>query len=92
MGGSKDINLTLPAIELADLSHKASVLRDVLGADRDFEVELEKVVKLRNDVDHVKEIVRSDADLNGLVEHLETAEAWLRILKNTEAANVGLSE
>lgn len=81
-------NLTLPSIELADLGHKATVLRETLGADRDFENELEKVVKLRNDVDHVKDIVRSDADLKGFVEHLETAEAWLRILKGSGPAAV----
>jgi len=77
-------NLTLPMIELADLWHKAKLLRGTLGADRDFEAELGKVVKLRNDVDHVKDIVRSDADLKGFVEHLETAEAWLHILKSSE--------
>jgi hypothetical protein len=82
-------NLTLPTIELADLWHKAKVLRGILGAGRDFEAELEKVVKLRNDVDHVKEIVRSDADLKGFVEHLETAEAWLHILKSSEALGRG---
>jgi hypothetical protein len=77
-------NLTLPTIELADLWHKAKLLRGILGAGRDFEAELAKVVKLRNDVDHVKDIVRSDADLKGFVEHLETAEAWLHILKSSE--------
>lgn len=82
-------NLVLPTIELADLWHKAKVLRGMLGAGRDFEVELEKVVKLRNDVDHVKNIVRSEAELEGFVEHLETAEAWLRILKSSEAFGRG---
>ncbi|MGA2859064.1 MAG: CBS domain-containing protein [Candidatus Sulfotelmatobacter sp.] len=84
-------NLTLPMIELADLWHKAKLLRGTLGADRDFEAELGKVVKLRNDVDHVKDIVRSDADLKGFVEHLETAEAWLNLVKSPEpmAATVG---
>lgn len=78
-------NLTLPMIELADLWHKAKLLRGTLGAGRDFEAELGKVVKLRNDVDHVKNIVRSDADLKGFVEHLETAETWLHIVKGPEA-------
>ncbi len=77
-------NLTLPTIELADLCHKATLLRGMLGADRDFEAELEKVVHLRNDVDHVKDIVRSDADLKGFVERLETAEAWLNVVKSPE--------
>jgi hypothetical protein len=54
-------NLTLPTIELADLWHKATVLRGILGAGRNFEAELDKVVKLRNDVDHVKDMVRRDA-------------------------------
>ena len=73
-------NLTLPAIEAADLWHKAKVLRTKLGAGRNFEAELEKVVKLRNDVDHVKDMVQGDSDLKGFVEHLETAETWLKIL------------
>jgi exo-beta-1,3-glucanase (GH17 family) len=42
------------------------------------------VVQLRNDVDHVKDIVRSDADLKGFVERLETAEAWLNTVNNPE--------
>lgn len=74
-------NLMLPTIELADLSHKAKLLRRLLGAGRDFEADLSKVIKLRNDVDHVKDIVRSEAELKQLVEHLETAEAWLRAVK-----------
>ena len=78
-------NLTLPMIELADLWHKAKLLRGMLGAGRDFEAELDKIVKLRNDVDHVKDIVRSDADLKGFVERLETAETWLHIVKGPEA-------
>ena len=78
-------NLTLPTIELADLWHKAKLLRGILGAGRDFEAELDKVVQLRNDVDHVKDIVRSDADLNKFVDRLETAEAWLNIVKRPEA-------
>lgn len=69
-------NLALPTIELADLWHKAKLLRGMLGAGRDFDAELAKVVKLRNDVDHVKDIVRTEAELKGFVEHLETAEAW----------------
>lgn len=78
-------NLTLPTIELADLKDKAKVLRSILGTGRDFDAELDKVVQLRNDVDHVKDIVRSDADLKGFVERLETAEAWLHIVKRPEA-------
>src|ERR1700677_2694875 len=76
-------NLTLPMIELADLWHKATVLRGILGTGRDFEAELDKVVKLRNDVDHVKDMVRRDADLKQFVEHLETTEAWLHIVKSS---------
>lgn len=79
-------NLTLPTIEAADLWHKAMVLRGMLSVGRDFEAELDKVVKLRNDVDHVKDMVRGDADLKGFVEHLETTETWLHLLKNPKAA------
>jgi hypothetical protein len=45
-------NLGLPAVEAADLWHKANVLRGMLGTGCDFDADLEKVVKLRNDVDH----------------------------------------
>jgi len=84
-------NLTLPPIEAADLCHKAKVLRAMLGAGRDFDADLEKVLKLRNDVDHVKDMVQGDADLKGFVEHLETAESWLHIVKSPEpmATTVG---
>jgi hypothetical protein len=64
-------NLVLPTIELADLWHKAKLLRGLLATGRDFDAELTKVVKLRNDVDHVKDIVRSEAELKQFVEHLE---------------------
>jgi hypothetical protein len=47
-------NLVLPTIELADLCHKAKLLRGILGSGREFDSDLVKVVKLRNDVDHVK--------------------------------------
>ena len=82
-------NLTLPAIEAADLWHKARVLRAMLAAGRNFDIDLEKVVKLRNDVDHVKDIVQGDADLKGFVEHLETAESWLHILNRPAVGSVG---
>lgn len=64
-------NLVLPTIELADLWHKATLLRGLLGKGRDFDAELSKVVKLRNDVDHVKDIVRSEAELKHLSIALE---------------------
>jgi hypothetical protein len=82
-------NLELPAVEAADLWHKATVLRGVLGAGPDFDVDFEKVLKLRNDVDHVKDMVRSDADLKGFVGHLETAEMWLGKLKKAEPVATG---
>jgi hypothetical protein len=50
---------------------------------------LDKVMKLRNDVDHVKDIVRSEAELKGFVERLETAETWLHNVKGLEAVAVG---
>lgn len=54
----KKQNLTLPTIELADLVHKAKVLRKILSAGRDFDVDLKNIRDLRNDVAHVKRIVR----------------------------------
>jgi PII-like signaling protein len=74
-------NLVLPTIELADLIAKARVFRQMLGTGRDFDTDLESVRGLRNDVAHVKEIVRREADLKRFVIRLETAEEWLRILK-----------
>jgi hypothetical protein len=74
-------NLVLPTIELADLIAKARVFRQMLGTGRDFDADLESVRGLRNDVAHVKEIVRREADLKKFVIRLETAEVWLRILK-----------
>ncbi len=82
-------NLKLPAIEAADLWHKATVLQRMLGASRDFDEDLDKVVKLRNDVDHVKDMVQADTDLKGFVEHLEAAETWLKIVKGGEPATAG---
>jgi len=51
---------------------------------RDFETELDDVVRLRNDVDHVKDVVHRDADLKGFVARLEMAEAWLNAIKGVE--------
>jgi len=61
----------------------------MLGAERNFDSDLVKVVKLRNDVDHVKDIVRSEAELKEFVEHLETAETWLNIIKRSTGAGAG---
>jgi len=49
----------------------------MLSAGRDFDADLAKVVKLNNDVDHVKDIVWSEAEII-----LRPAEAWLHIVKN----------
>ena len=45
-------------------------------------MDFKNVASLRNDVDHVKNIVRSDADLKEFAQRLETAETWLQILQN----------
>jgi hypothetical protein len=82
----KQGNVDLSAIEATDLWHKATLLHAPLGAGRDFEADLEKVKQLRNDVDHVKYLVKGNADLARFIEHLETTEAWLKILNEAEAA------
>lgn len=69
-------NLSLPAIELADFAHKAKVVRTPLLSSFDFSGDLAKLVKLRNSVAHVHQVVRSDVDLHRFVEQLETAKAW----------------
>jgi len=59
-------------------------------ANKDLQCEpWEKVVKPRNDVDHVKDILLSDADLKEFVSHPETAEAWLEILRKAEPTAAG---
>jgi hypothetical protein len=75
-------NLVLPVLELADLGHKAKVLRPLLSARGDFEKDLQNMVSLRNNVAHAKDMIRSDADLTAFVERIETAEMWLEILKS----------
>ena len=81
MGSIPIRSLTADRIELADLGHKAKLLRGLLENGRDLDAELARVVKLRNNVGRVKDIVRSEAELKQFVEHLETAEAWLSIVK-----------
>jgi PII-like signaling protein len=76
-------NLVLPVVELADLIDKAKVFRQILGTRRDFDADLESIRDLRNDVAHVKDIVRSEADLKRFVSRVDTAEVWLRIVKNS---------
>jgi hypothetical protein len=69
---------------MPNLCHKAKVFREVSDMGRDFETELDDVVRLRNDVDHVKDVVHRDADLKGFVARLEMAEAWLNAIKGVE--------
>jgi hypothetical protein len=76
----KHENLVLPTLELADLTHKAKILRPSLSRGGNFEVELKSVTALRNEVMHAKEIVRSNADFKKFVEQIDIAEEWLRIL------------
>ena len=76
-------NLILPTIELADFAHKAKVIHTPFLDRFDFDIDLAKLVKLRNSVAHVHEVVRSDADLHRFVEQLETATAWTNALSET---------
>jgi hypothetical protein len=74
-------NLVLPKEELADLSDKATVLRQLIStAQGHFELELRNVTDLRNKVMHMNDIVGS-ADLRNFVKQVETAEAWVGILQ-----------
>lgn len=82
-------NLVLPELELADLGHKAKVLRSLLSAKGDFERDLLSMVSLRNDVAHAKDMIRSDAGLKIFVERIETADAWLEMLKHKQAGTGG---
>jgi hypothetical protein len=82
-------NLVLPELELADLGHKAKILRSLLSAKGEFEQDLRNMVSLRNDVAHAKDMIRSDADLKSFVERIETAEVWLEMLKGERAGTGG---
>lgn len=76
-------NLILPTIELADFAHKAKVIHSPFLDRFDFDIDLAKLVRLRNSVAHVHEVVRSDADLHSFVEQLETATAWTNALSES---------
>jgi len=82
-------NLLLSGIELADFTHKAKIVRRCLPAERDFAVDLEKLKKLRDDVAHVHEIVRTGAELHSLVDRLETATLWINALSRLEESGRG---
>jgi hypothetical protein len=73
-------NLSPSKLELADLVHKAKVVRKYLPAARKFDLELEMVHRLRNDVAHVHHLVRSDSELHLLVDRLEVATSWIMAL------------
>src|SRR5438128_12159218 len=64
-------NLALSLLELAGFAHKAKVLRPLLSAGRDFDSDLKSLKSLRDEVAHLKDIVRSDAVLKMFVERME---------------------
>jgi len=78
-------NLILPTIELADFAHKAKVIRTPLLDRFDFDRDIAKLVKLRNSVAHVHQVVRSDADLHRFVGQLETATEWTNALSESKS-------
>jgi len=55
-----------------------------LSAKGDFAKDLQNIVTLRNNVAHVRDSIRSDADLKAFVERIETAEEWLEMSKSGE--------
>ena len=79
-------NLALSVLELADFSDKARVLHERLAAT-DFENYLEHLKSLRNEIAHVKDIVRSDADLKTFVRRVEIAERWMGTLAGEKASS-----
>jgi len=79
-------NLALSVLELADFSDKARVLHERLAAT-DFENDLEHLKSLRNEIAHVKDIVRSDADLKTFVRRVEIAERWMGALAGEKASS-----
>ena len=79
-------NLALSVLELADFSDKARVLHERLAAT-DFENDLEHLKSLRNEIAHVKDIVRSDADLKTFVRRVEIAERWMGTLAGEKASS-----
>jgi hypothetical protein len=80
-------NLSLPAIEVADLVEKVSAMREDLPKTLNFDVEFPKIRKLRNDVAHMRRFVRCDSDLHSFVDGIETAAAWIQALQSTSQPN-----
>ena len=69
-------NLSVPLIEHADLIDKLRVIQDFLPKGCDFEAELKELIKFRNIVDHVRQLVPSNADLDRFVCRLEIVTRW----------------
>jgi len=82
-------NLSLPAIELADLVDKLRVVQDFLPSKGEFETELEEVVKFRNIVDHVRPLVPSRAHLDQFVCRLEIVTRWIIAIEGRIARRRG---
>jgi hypothetical protein len=81
MKKAKKDNLDLPAIELADFSHKAQVIRPLLRR-HDFDSELKKLVELRNITAHVKKVMCKNSDLDQFIEQLSIVKKWTQILSD----------
>jgi hypothetical protein len=75
-------NLVLPTTELADFVHKAKVLRSPFLSRFNFDDDIVELIKLRNGIAHVHQVVRSDADLHRFVRQLETVTEWTTALSS----------
>jgi hypothetical protein len=69
-------NLSLPAIDLADLVGKLRVIQDFLPSGGEFETELKEILEFRNIVDHARPLVPSRADLDRFVCRVEIVTRW----------------
>ena len=85
----RSINLLLNSVELADFAHKAKIVCDCLPAERGLGGDLDSLKKLRDDVAHVHEIVRTDAELHSLIDRLGTVAVWINALSNFEQPGRG---
>lgn len=72
----KKENLVISALELTNLSHKITVVGEILNLP-DFKKQLKPVKDLRNSVAHAADFVGDCGGVRGFLEHLKLAEHWI---------------
>lgn len=72
----KKENLVISALELTNLSHKITVVGEILNS-ADFKKQLKPVKDLRNSVAHAADFVGDCGSVQGFLERLKLAEHWI---------------